>query len=172
MYIEVCSSFPICLTKKVYFDFLKSLIFYYRLSGKNVNAIKREYYFKRDKHCSLECACMLSHFVESDSCDHMDYSLPGSSVHGISQARIVERVAVSSSRGSSRPKDRTLVSGGSCIGWCFLYHWAPWEAQSRIEVSKLFSMRRQIVSILGFATCALSCQEHAVLLVQYERSCV
>ena len=32
----------------------------------------------------------------SDSCDSMDCSLPGSSVHGISQARIVERVAISS----------------------------------------------------------------------------
>ena len=35
---------------------------------------------------------------------------PGSSVHGILQARIVEWVAISFSRGSSRPRDRTLVS--------------------------------------------------------------
>jgi len=35
-------------------------------------------------------------------CDPMDYSLPSSSVHGISQARILERVAISSSRGSSQ----------------------------------------------------------------------
>ena len=33
------------------------------------------------------------------------WSLPGSSVHGISQARILERVAISSSRGSSQPRD-------------------------------------------------------------------
>ena len=43
-------------------------------------------------------------------CDPMDYSLPGSSVHGIFQARVLEWVAISFSRGSSRPRDRTWVS--------------------------------------------------------------
>ena len=38
-------------------------------------------------------------------CDPMDYSLSGSSVHGVSQARILERAAVSSSRGSCRHRD-------------------------------------------------------------------
>ena len=47
----------------------------------------------------------------------MDYSLPGYSVHGISQARRLEWVATSFSRGSSRPRDQTHVS---CIaGWFF-----------------------------------------------------
>ena len=40
----------------------------------------------------------------------MDCSLPGSFVHGILQARIVEWIAISLSRGSSRPRDQTLVS--------------------------------------------------------------
>ena len=39
----------------------------------------------------------------------MDYSLPGSSVHGILQAKILEWVAIPFSRGSSRPRDRTQV---------------------------------------------------------------
>ena len=43
-------------------------------------------------------------------CDPMYHSPPGSSVHGILQARILEWVAVSSSRGSSRPRDWTRVS--------------------------------------------------------------
>jgi len=43
-------------------------------------------------------------------CDPMDCSLPGSSVHGIFQARVLEWVAISFSRESSRPKDRTRVS--------------------------------------------------------------
>ena len=43
-------------------------------------------------------------------CDPMDCSLPGSSVHGIVQARILERVAISSSRGSSQARDQTPVS--------------------------------------------------------------
>ena len=40
----------------------------------------------------------------------MDYSLPGSSVHGISQARILERVAIPFSRGSSQPRNQTRIS--------------------------------------------------------------
>ena len=38
-------------------------------------------------------------------CDPMECSLPGSSVHGILQARVLEWVAISFSRGSSRPRD-------------------------------------------------------------------
>ena len=47
----------------------------------------------------------------------MDCSLPGSSVHGIFQARILEWIAISFSRGSSQPRDRTWVS--HIIGRCF-----------------------------------------------------
>ena len=43
-------------------------------------------------------------------CDPVDCSLPGSSIHGIFQASILEWVAISSSRGSSWPWDRTWVS--------------------------------------------------------------
>ena len=43
-------------------------------------------------------------------CDPMDCSLPGSSVHGILQARILEWVAVPFSRGSSQPRDQMKVS--------------------------------------------------------------
>ena len=62
-------------------------------------------------------------------CDPMDCSLPGSSVHGISQARILVWVAIPFSRGSYQPRDRTWVS---VIGRWILYHWAtkqdlwPW----------------------------------------------
>ena len=45
----------------------------------------------------------------------MDYNPPGSSVHGILQARTLEWVAIPSSRGSSQPRDRTQVSCVSCI---------------------------------------------------------
>ena len=55
-------------------------------------------------------------------CDPMDHSLLGSSVHGILQARILEWVAMPSSRGSSPPRDRTQVSYVSCIGRQVLYH--------------------------------------------------
>ena len=57
-------------------------------------------------------------------CDPMDCSLPGSSVHGIFQARILEWVAIFSSRGSSQPKDQTRPSCSSCTGRQILYQWA------------------------------------------------
>ena len=43
-------------------------------------------------------------------CDPLDCSLPHSSIHGIFQARVLEWVAISFSRGSSQPRDRTWVS--------------------------------------------------------------
>ena len=43
-------------------------------------------------------------------CDPIDCCLPGSSVHGIFQARVLEWVAISFSRGSSQPRDRTWIS--------------------------------------------------------------
>ena len=48
-------------------------------------------------------------------CDHMDCSLPGSSVHEIFQARVLKWVAISFSRGSSQPRDQTCVSRISCV---------------------------------------------------------
>ena len=61
----------------------------------------------------------------------MDCNPQGSSVHGILQARILEWVAISSSRGSSWLRDRTWVS---CIGRLILYHWVTWEAHVRYYV--------------------------------------
>ena len=58
-------------------------------------------------------------------CYPMDCSLSGSSVHGIFQARILEWVALSFSRGSSRPRDWICVS---CTRKQILYHCATWEA--------------------------------------------
>ena len=52
-------------------------------------------------------------------CDPVDCSLPGSSVHGILQTRILEWIVISFSRGSSRPKDWTWVS--HIAGRCFTF---------------------------------------------------
>ena len=54
----------------------------------------------------------------------MDCSLPGSSVHSISQARVLEWLAISFSRGSSWPRDE---SHNFCIARQILYHWATRE---------------------------------------------
>ena len=59
--------------------------------------------------------CSLSGFSHVQVCDPMDCSLPGSSAHGILQARILEWAAMPSSRGASPPGDGTCVS-------CLL-HW-------------------------------------------------
>ena len=62
---------------------------------------------------------VLRRSVRSDSATPMDYSTPGSSVHGILQARILQWVAVPSSRGSSPPRDRPRVWCASCIAGRF-----------------------------------------------------
>ena len=63
-------------------------------------------------------------------CDPLDCSLPGSSVHGILQARILEWVTVHFSRGSSQPRDQTQVS---CIAGRFYTIWATREAQNTVH---------------------------------------
>ena len=72
--------------------------------------------------CCLCAGCYFSHVW---LCDPVASSPPGSSVHGILQTRILEWVAMPSSRGVSQPRHRTRVSHFSCIGWwvlCRLCH--------------------------------------------------
>ena len=54
------------------------------------------------------CCTVLSHFSFVWLCDPIDCSPPGSSVHGVHQARILEWVVAPSSRGSSWPRNRTI----------------------------------------------------------------
>ena len=85
-------------------------------------------YFLPFRHVSTPIASLwrwFSYSVISDSYDPMDCSLPGSSVHGFLQARILKWVAMASSRGSSWPRDQTQVS---CIAGRFLTGWATREA--------------------------------------------
>ena len=74
--------------------------------------------------------CMLSHFSCIWLCNPVDCILPGSSIHGILQARILEWVAMPSSRGSSQPRNQTWVS---YIAGRFFIHWATWEAQQNVS---------------------------------------
>ena len=78
-------------------------------------------------HALKCCSCPVSKLCPT-LCDPMDYSQPDSSVHGISPARILAWVAISSSGRSSRPRDQTYVSHNSRTGKRILYHWAAWEA--------------------------------------------
>ena len=66
------------------------------------------------------CVCAKSFQSCLTLCDPMDCCPPCSSVHGISQARILEWAAMPSSRGSSQCRDQTLFSCVSCIASRFL----------------------------------------------------
>ena len=81
----------------------------------------------------LLCAQSLSHIWLF--CDPMGCNLPGSSVHRVFQAGILEWVAISYSRGSSWPRDWTCISCVSCVGRWILYHWATGEAASLVRGS-------------------------------------
>ena len=83
-------------------------------------------------------------------CGPMDYSLPGFSIRGIFQARVLEWVAISFSRGSSRPGDRTQVS--RIAGRHFIL-WATREAQfNRLNWSRLKQNR---TDLLFFRNCLI-----------------
>ena len=77
------------------------------------------------QHQVYGAAWMLSLFSHVQlSVTPMECSPPGSSVHGILQARILEWVAIPYSRGSSRPRDWTRsISYVSCVGRWVLYNW-------------------------------------------------
>ena len=72
-------------------------------------------------------------------CDLMDCSPPGSSVHGISQARILEWVTISSSRGASQPRGWTHISCISCIGSRFFTTEPPGKPINALPISSLIS---------------------------------
>ena len=71
----------------------------------------------------------------SDSFVTPQMVVPGSSVHAISQARILEWVAISFSRGSSRHRDQTPIS---CTGRQMLYHWATKDAATARKIQTLW----------------------------------
>ena len=73
------------------------------------------------RHKNL-CVCSVAQLYLTLSCNPMDYSPPGTSAHGIFQARILEWGAISSSKVSSRPRDQTCISFIACICRHILYH--------------------------------------------------
>ena len=79
--------------------------------------------------CVYTCVCLVTQPCLT-LCDPMDCSPPGSSVHEILQARILEWVAMPFSRGSSQPRDQTQVS---CITGGFFTVWATRKAHIYIH---------------------------------------
>ena len=110
---------------------------------------------------------LLSCWVVSDSLDPMDCSPPGSSAQGISQARILERIAISFSLGSSWWKDRARVSS---TGRQVLHRWTTGEAPQhwqlgcrlKLVVIRGSSRRKPDASVLDDAAPAPRCVTRAV----------
>ena len=81
-----------------------------------------------ESQLELSVPCVHAKWLQSCPalCDPIDCSPPGSSVHGILQARILESVAISFSRGSSQPRDQTCVS---CMAAGFFTTSTIWDAR-------------------------------------------
>ena len=84
-------------------------------------------------------------------CDPMDWSPPGSSAHGIFQARIREWVAISFSRGSFWTKDQTHISWN---GRQILYHWATRKAKILLK-THVFMLFHLILTLSHQGFCEL-----------------
>ena len=88
-------------------------------------------------HCAATKSC-------PTLCNPMNYSLPGSSGHGISQAGILERVAISFSRRSSQPRDGTCIS---CLAGG-LFTTEPPGKPLRFQVVKILHMTTFYIHLL------------------------
>ena len=105
------------------------------------------------KHlCVCVCVCVCVHVhtcsVMSDSFQPtpVDGSPPGSSVHGILQARKFEQIAISSSRGSFPPRNRTHISSVSCIGRQVLYQLSHQRSPVRSTFKRLLQAASRVHS--------------------------
>ena len=128
----------------------------------------------------LRCLCCCCLVTKSclTLCDPMDCCWPGSPVRGISQARILEWVALSFSRGSSWPRNWT------CIGRRILYHSASRDALEVLLLGQNFfffqflafdSWKQQEKQIrfacfLPRVLCSLKCQSRAPVSAQFQDS--
>ena len=99
----------------------------------------------------------------------MEYSPPDSSVHGVLQPRILEWVAISSSRVSSQPRYWPWVSCVSCISRRILYHWATWCSTSLHWckgscLDHQYGAKSESLFLVKNLLLVLTSQEHWILL--------
>ena len=111
--------------------------------------------------------CIIVHCAKSlqsclTLCNPMDCSPPGSSVHGILQAKILECVAIPSSRGPSRPRDQTRISYVPCTGGQSRHHWCHLGSRSCIIMGP--QNCNETVLIVPFFSCGHSWKQQALLL--------
>ena len=109
-------------------------------------------------HTFLLCACSVAQLCPTLR-DPMDCRPPGSSVHGISQARTLEWVTISFSGGSSWLRNQT---GICCLGRWILYHWATWKAWAKpLNSPQCF---RKLLQLHYSAAAAELCQHLSLFL--------
>ena len=89
---------------------LNSLLLLHHVSEQPLHPLSSFLSHSKTRSNSAEKVKVLATYLSLTLYDPMDCSLPGSSVHGILQARILEWVAISFSRGSSPPRDQTWFS--------------------------------------------------------------
>ena len=100
------------------------------------------------------CCCLVTELCPT-LCKPMDWSPPGAPAHGISQARILEWVATSLSRGSSWPRNQTWAS---CFGRQILYHWGSHEIKRCLLLGR--KVMSNLDSILKSRDITLSTNVH------------
>ena len=95
--------------------------------------------------------CLYAHVcsVMSNSCDPMEHSLPGFSVHGIFQARTLEWVVISYSREFSPLRYQTYVSCVSCIGRQILYHQSHLGNLRQVNICNRKSVLTESLALMG-----------------------
>ena len=100
------------------------------------------------KPCLLHCRQILYHWATREV-HPLDCSLPSSSVHGNLQDRILDWVAMASSRGFSSPRDRTCFSCSSCIAGSF-FTTEPWGKPQ----SSLPMLSEYLLPLLKWSACS------------------
>ena len=92
--------------------------------------------------CTSMCACVYMHArLYPTFCHSMNFSPPGSSIHGILQARILEWVAIPFSKGSSQSRERTHISCVSCTASRFF----TTEPRGKLKVHKVLWERAEVL---------------------------
>ena len=117
---------------------------YKQTSGESISIVIESLYQGRHICGTQKKLCLCAKLLQLclTLCNPMDHSPPGFSVHGILQARILESVAMPSSRGSFQPRYLTQVFYVSCFGKQILIASTTWETQKN-GIGDLFAKQKQ-----------------------------
>ena len=119
---------------------------------------------RRKRNFRRQCMCMLSKSCLT-LCDPMDCSTPVFSVQGIFQARILEWVAMPTSRGFSQPKDGNQVFCSSCIAGGFFTAEPPGKPLN----SQQFGFTGTIIGVSDSSSCCIYLTTHGFPIIHKHR---